>query len=146
MIKKTLWIVLLTAGILAGTFAAVFADQNGRACWCNSDNYGCWVTAEDGGKSYIMFWSEEARQYVMGPLSAPYTLVVSHPGFSARLSLECGIAATATPELADPQKSDKCSEYKKCKAECGSVDSCQNPLLTCITACALCEQNKPDGC
>ena len=144
MINKTLWIVLLTAVILSGTFAAVFADQNGHACWCNSDNYGCWVTAEDGGKSYIMFWSEEARQYVMGPLSAPYKLVVSHPGFSAQLSLECGIAATAT----DPQKSDqdKCSEYKKCKEKCGSVDSCQNSSANCINACALCEQNKPDGC
>ncbi len=61
-------IVLLVAAILTLMFlaASVSADQNGNDRWCNSDEYGCWVTEENGGKSYIMFWSEEARAFFMG--------------------------------------------------------------------------------
>ena len=69
-------IVLLTAMIFS---AAVSADQNGNDRWCNSDEYGCWVTGDKGEKWYIMFWSEEARAYFMGGKSAPGTLVTRKP-------------------------------------------------------------------
>ena len=68
--------VLLTAVLI---FITVSADQNGNDRWCNSDEYGCWVTDEDGGKCYIMFWSEEARAYFMGDISKPGTLVTDKP-------------------------------------------------------------------
>ncbi len=74
-------IVLLVAAILTLMFlaASVSADQNGNDRWCNSDEYGCWVTEENGGKSYIMFWSEEARAFFMGGKSKPGTLVTRKP-------------------------------------------------------------------
>lgn len=58
--------------------AAVSADQDGNASWCNMDKYGCYNTEEDGSKSYIYFWSEEARAYFMGNSTAPYTSVVDY--------------------------------------------------------------------
>ena len=77
MAKKI--ILLLTLAVLMLSFTAVFADQDGHDCWCNSDEYGCWVTDEDGGKCYIMFWSEEARAFFMGNKSKPGTLVTEQP-------------------------------------------------------------------
>ena len=56
--------------------AAVFADQDGNDVWCNMDQYGCWVYNDDGGQDYLMFWSEDARQYFMGDSTPPYTNVV----------------------------------------------------------------------
>ena len=55
--------------ILIAAFAAVtvFADQDAYERYCHIDHYGCWETNEEGGKDYIMFWSEEARAYFMGP-------------------------------------------------------------------------------
>ncbi|MBQ6508249.1 MAG: hypothetical protein IJI07_02140 [Flexilinea sp.] len=86
--------VLLTVLLmLLISCAAVFADQDGKSCWCNVDQYGCWNTGDDGGKSYIMFWSEEARQYIMGTGSAPYKLVVEKPGSSDTLKMKCGVPA-----------------------------------------------------
>ena len=75
--KKISLIVVLF--ILLISVTAVIADQDGHTCWCNEDQYGCWVTAEDGGKCYIMFWSEEARAYFMGDISKPGTLVTDKP-------------------------------------------------------------------
>ena len=46
-----------------------YFDQIGNKHWCTSDSYGCWVTGEDGGKNYIMFWSEAAAEAIMGPNS-----------------------------------------------------------------------------
>ena len=77
MAKKI--VLLLTLAVLMLSFTAVFADQDGHDCWCNSDEYGCWVTDEDGGKCYIMFWSEEARAFFMGDKSKPGTLVTEKP-------------------------------------------------------------------
>lgn len=77
MAKKI--ILLLTLAVLMLSFTAVFADQDGHDCWCNSDEYGCWVTDEDGGKCYIMFWSEEARAFFMGDKTRPGTLVTEKP-------------------------------------------------------------------
>ena len=77
MAKKI--VLFLTLAVLIFSFTAVFADQDGNDCWCNSDEYGCWVTDEDGGKCYIMFWSEEARAFFMGDKSRPGTLVTRAP-------------------------------------------------------------------
>ncbi len=58
--------------------AAVSADQDGNAKWCNVDKFGCYETDEDGSTYYIMFWSEDARKNIMGNLTAPYTNVVDY--------------------------------------------------------------------
>ena len=47
-------------------FIPMTRDQSGNYRYCNSDQYGCWVTTDDGGKNYIMFWSEENRELFMG--------------------------------------------------------------------------------
>ena len=58
--------MLLTACCLV-FFGTALADQIGNKRWCNSDQYGCWVTGSGGGQIYIMFWSESARDLFMGP-------------------------------------------------------------------------------
>ncbi len=76
--KKSLilFFVLLIAALSVLSVSAAYYDQNGNAYWCNTDSYGCWITAEDGAHEYIMFWSEAAREYIMGPGSdAPVLLV-----------------------------------------------------------------------
>ena len=65
MSKKLLFVGMIL--VLMVSFSVVLADQDGNARWCNSDQYGCWVTGEDGGQCYIMFWSESARELFMGP-------------------------------------------------------------------------------
>ena len=78
--------VLLAAVMVSVT---VSADQNGNDRWRNMDGYGCWVTGEDGGKCYIMFWSEEARAYFMGDKSKPGSLVTDRPDIpGGRLGME----------------------------------------------------------
>ncbi len=66
--KKSLilFFVLLIAALSVLSVSAAYYDQNGNAYWCNTDSYGCWITAEDGAHEYIMFWSEAARDYIMG--------------------------------------------------------------------------------
>ena len=88
MLKKLVFAVVMISLMLS--FCSVFADQDGRNCWCNIDKDGCWITGDDGGKIYIMFWSEESRQYIMGTHSAPYELVTIKPENSKILSLKCG--------------------------------------------------------
>ena len=105
MLKKSVFAALVLTMLLS--FCTVFADQDGNSCWCNIDDYGCWNTGEDGGKSYIMFWSEESRQYIMGTGSAPYKFVVEKPGSSNILRMQCGspapvIIPTAAPGAAAP--------------------------------------------
>lgn len=68
MNKKVLF-VLLAILMMAVMTVSVSADQDGLTNWCNMDQYGCWVTGEEGEQIYIMFWSEEARTYFMGPNS-----------------------------------------------------------------------------
>lgn len=77
MFRKIIYTALVFA--LLFSFSSVLADNDGRDSWCNSDQYGCWVTDEDGGQCYIMFWSEEARAWFMGGHSKPGELVVSKP-------------------------------------------------------------------
>ena len=65
--KRTLLLFVLVAAILSMTMvASAYYDQNGTKRWCNTDADGCWVTNEDGGKDYIMFWSEASREKYMG--------------------------------------------------------------------------------
>ena len=79
MNKKNLFIVLLAMLCLALFTLSASAEQDGYSNWCNIDKDGCWITAEDGGKNYIMFWSEEIRQYYMGDSTKPYTNVTERP-------------------------------------------------------------------
>ena len=67
--KKSLllFFVLIIAALSVLSASAAYYDQMGNKLWCNSDSYGCWVTGEDGEQVYIMFWSESARDYIMGP-------------------------------------------------------------------------------
>ena len=69
MRKRNIFVLLFALLAIILLTVSVSADQDGNDYWCNSDQYGCWVTNEDGGKCYIMFWSEEARKYFMGPVS-----------------------------------------------------------------------------
>ncbi len=66
--KKSLVIffVLICAALSVLSVSAAYYDLNGNARWCNRDSYGCWVTGENGEHEYIMFWSEAARDYIMG--------------------------------------------------------------------------------
>ena len=68
MNKKVLF-VLFAILMMAVMTVSVSADRDGYNNWCNMDQYGCWVTGEDGAQNYIMFWSESARTYFMGPNS-----------------------------------------------------------------------------
>ena len=70
--------MLLTACCLV-FFGTALADQVGNKRWCNSDQYGCWVTGSGGGQNYIMFWSEDSRAYFMGGQSKPGELVTDKP-------------------------------------------------------------------
>ena len=75
--KKKLFVVLFAILCLAVMAVSAFADQEGNERWCNIDSHGCWVTNEEtGGQDYIMFWSEESRQYFMGEKTEPYKNVV----------------------------------------------------------------------
>lgn len=71
MNKKVLF-VLFAILMMAVMTVSVSADQDGLENWCNMDQYGCWVTGDNGEQIYIMFWTEEARQYFMGGSTAPY--------------------------------------------------------------------------
>ena len=58
--------------MMAVMTVSVSADQDGYNNWCNMDQYGCWVTGDEGEQIYIMFWSEAIRQQFMGDSTAPY--------------------------------------------------------------------------
>ena len=146
MSKKLIFAALLLT--LLFSFGTVFADQDGRNCWCNIDEYGCWVTEDDGGQTYLMFWSETARRYIMGTGSAPYKFVVAHPGYTGFLELECGnvipartiVASADDPtQDSDPDSGDKCKERKSycetftkgaCIAAAFSESECNDPTYT----------------
>ena len=122
MLKKLVLLSVLMAALLIS--CSVFADQDGKNCWCNVDQYGCWNTGDDGGKSYLMFWSEEARQYIMGTGSAPYKLVVEKPGSSGILSMKCGVPAPAViPTPAPAAKTASASANKPAPAPDSQTES-----------------------
>ena len=90
--KKMAFLFVVLA--LLFSFAAVFAEQDGYNCWCNVDQYGCWITNESGGQDYLMFWSESARQFFMGSSTPPYKDVTVQPD-GLTLPLVCGVAPVA---------------------------------------------------
>ncbi|MBQ6481198.1 MAG: hypothetical protein IJI45_08785 [Anaerolineaceae bacterium] len=101
--SKFFVLFLLITAICLVSFSAVLADQEGNRRWCNSDQYGCWVTDENGGQSYLMFFSESARDLFMGPgSSAPVVPAVpgGEMGLSAAPEEPAAPAAPAAP--ADP--------------------------------------------
>ena len=117
MLKKIILAAVLLTMLLS--FSAVFADQDGSNRWCNTDDYGCWVTEEDGGKNYILFWSEDARKIFMGSLSKPYTLVVRRPESTLRLEMEGG------DSQASAEGADSCQQqYEECLSGCGDGEDC----------------------
>ena len=117
---------------------AGYYDQIGNKYWCNSDSYGCWVTNEDGGKDYIMFWSESAAEAIMGknsgaPIGAPV---------SGELFLAAPIAEVAEEEggssvkPAEPECSNEkaCVDGKECKeGKCVEKTAAQTCAQTCTT-------------
>ena len=94
-----------------------YYDQIGNKYWCNSDSYGCWVTGEDGGHEYIMFWSEAAADAIMGPNSgAP---VGTLPGTST-----LNLAAPLAEAAASAKKSDGGTTGCSTDKDCGSGYTC----------------------
>ncbi len=148
--KKVVFAAMVLTLLLS--FCTVLGDQDGRNCWCNIDEYGCWITGEDGGKNYIMFWSEEARVYIMGSGSAPYKYVVAKPGSAGMLPMECGSSASVDGAAAKQQEhlydcdnfsvrecTQKCHDaYKTCVLPCyGDVctEPCNSKLIDCSMQC-----------
>lgn len=81
--------VLCVLILILLSFFVSYADDDGLDSWCYSDQYGCWVTDEDGGRCYIMFWSEEARAFFMGGHSNPGQLVFDRPeGDTGRITMD----------------------------------------------------------
>ncbi len=127
-----------------------YFDQIGNKHWCTSDSYGCWVTGEDGGKNYIMFWSEAAAEAIMGKNSgAP---------IGAPLSGDMNLAGPKAPVVAVAEEDDKenppvdkckgvtCDSGKHCEeGECVS-DPDQNPVTTCTPACQADEECVSGSC
>ena len=134
MDRKYLRIIVFVFTLL-GTFAAASAEQDGRNCWCDIDEYGCRITGEDGGETYLMFWSEEARQYIMGPGGTPYNLVVKKPEEADFLTLKCGspepvvipiAAPSAGPDEKPQEPAYDCSGFtdlSKCNNKCGQYNA-----------------------
>ncbi len=131
MMKKVVFAAMVLTLLLS--FCTVLADQDGRNCWCNIDEYGCWITGEDGGKNYIMFWSEEARLYIMGSGSAPYKYVVAKPGGAGMLPMECGspapVVGAAAKQQEPPYDCDNFSE-RECSQKCH--DTYMKPCIDSI--------------
>ena len=96
MTKKSLFVVLFAMLCLAVFTVSVSADQDGYERYCNSDQYGCWVTGDEGEQIYIMFWSESARDLFMGPGS---NAVVADPFPAGKMSL--GKGSTPVKSLTD---------------------------------------------
>lgn len=83
--NKKLMFVLFAVLMMAVMTVSVSADQLANDRWCNSDQYGCWVTGDNGAQDYIMFWSESAREYFMGPGS---NAVVTDPYPAGKMPLD----------------------------------------------------------
>ncbi len=120
----SLVIIIAALSVIAVSAAprAGYYDQVGNKHWCNSDSYGCWVTGEDGGKDYIMFWSESAAEAIMGKNSgAP---IGTLPGAG-----ELGLAA---PVAEAAKKSDGGKDPDPAPAPTCSADNCDaNEGMSC---------------
>ena len=133
MAKKMLLAVLFAVMLLAALTVSVSADQEGTSCWCNNDQYGCWITGEKGGRDYIMFWSESARDSIMGKGSkAP----IVDRYFAGKLPLECGIAQSAEPKSAEPKSAGpSCTEGEICSKDVGNGTCSGTYDANCVCQC-----------
>ena len=120
--KKSLVVLfaLLIAALSVMAVSAAYYDQNGNSYWCNKDSYGCWVTGDKGEQIYIMFWSESARDYIMGTGS-------DAPVFAAP-------AAGATMEMSAPASASAAAESTANKCPDGGVwdaehQACATPIM-----------------
>ena len=118
-----LFFVLIIAALSVMAVSAAprdrYYDQMGNKYWCNSDSYGCWVTGENGEHEYIMFWSESARDAIMGPDSkAP---LGTNPGTSELplLPPKPVVAASGGCRWSDDTCSAKCEAWWK-DMSCGN--------------------------
>lgn len=82
--KKSL-VVFFVLLIAALSVMAVSADQDGNHTYCNVDAYGCWNTGEFGEKEYTMFWSEAARDAIMG--SGSTAAIATNDGFGSEMNV-----------------------------------------------------------
>ena len=143
MTKKLLFVVLFTMLFLVALTVSVSADQDGNSCWCNNDQYGCWITGEKGGRNYIMFWSESARDYIMGKGSkAPIVEKYS----KSKLPLECGIVRSTVVVAAPAAGGDGGGQQdvchmtgeqcdKECVVKCGPEAHSTFTVSTCTCEC-----------
>ena len=115
--------VLLIAALSVMAVSAAYYDQNGNSYWCNKDSYGCWVTGDKGEQIYIMFWSESARDYIMGSGSdAP---VFAAPAAGATMEMSAPASASAAAESDTCQPQECLSPAKWDPDEC----ACVSPLI-----------------
>lgn len=116
MNRKTLFFVMLAMLCLAVFTVSVSADQNGNDNWCNSDQYGCWVTGDGGVQNYIMFWSESAREYFMGKGSTA-TVAAPFPGGKMSMTpVQEGKMSMAPVQEADEEMPAGLTREEKIKA------------------------------
>ena len=163
----TLVIIIAAMSVIAVSAAprGGYYDQIGNKYWCNSDSYGCWVTGEDGGHEYIMFWSEAAAAAIMGPNSgAP---VGTLPGTSTlNLAAPVAEAAAAAKKSDDGGEKPECTEDTQCKdnekcenGKCVAKSGGSDPMPTgcssdndcatgetCNTTTGQCEQGTQTTC
>ncbi len=135
-----LFFVLICAALSVLSASAAprdrYYDQLGNKHWCNSDSYGCWVTGENGEHEYIMFWSESARDAIMGP------------GSNAPIGTDPG--TSELPLAAPKSSSDTGWTCDQLKDYCDNVYAPQNSLgVTCEKGwdCSVdCDEMKCIGC
>ncbi len=128
MLKKLVFVGMIL--VLMVSFSVVLADQDGNTCWCNVDKDGCWVTNEEGGRDYLMFWSEASRKFFMGDITAPYTNVVSMAD-GARLGLLCGLPE---PEAAPKTIESICKQWVD--EEWAAISKHYQTKESAVTACS----------
>lgn len=83
-IQLLLILLVMVSAFITVSYAGGYDNPDG----CRIDSYGCWLPDENGGKMYIMFWSEEARAFFMGGHSNPGDLVVPQPETGGFLRLD----------------------------------------------------------
>ena len=152
--KKSLilFFVLIIAALSVLSVSAAprdrYYDQMGNKYWCNSDSYGCWVTGENGEHEYIMFWSESARDAIMGPDSnAP---LGTNPGTSELPLLPPVSVSAASGGKGD--YTDKCKDWNDaacaeffCDKSCSQSEKAACGEQDCNVICAK-DVSTPDCC
>lgn len=97
MFCKKSYVFGLAAILLVLLTSVSFAEQIGDDYFGTSDLYGVYITDADGSISYLWFWTESAREMIMGDLTEPGTNVMGIP--------EGGIPIGKYP-LNPPEKKD----------------------------------------